>query len=214
MNRYTKKDYFIIAGLILLCLVPAIAGTYRLITLGFGGEIRPENERFFHSPAPAVFHIVSSLVFGLLGAFQFSPGFRRKHLEWHRASGQFLVFFGLVSALSGLWLTLFYPHVPTDGDYLYSIRIAVGIAMTICVILGFTSIRKRQISNHSDWMIRAYAIGMGAGTQVLTHLPWFILVGEPTGLSRDLLMGAGWAVNILSAEWIIRRKKYLSAENR
>lgn len=214
MNRYTKKDYFIIAGLILLCLVPAIAGTYRLITLGFGGEIRPENERFFHSPAPAVFHIVSSLVFGLLGAFQFSPGFRRKHLEWHRASGQFLVFFGLVSALSGLWLTLFYPHVPTDGDYLYSIRIAVGIAMTICVILGFTSIRKRQISNHSNWMIRAYAIGMGAGTQVLTHLPWFIFAGEPTGLSRDLLMGAGWAVNILSAEWIIRRKKYLSAENR
>ncbi|HNH09007.1 MAG TPA: DUF2306 domain-containing protein, partial [Leptospiraceae bacterium] len=160
MNTYTKKDYLIMVGLILLCLVPAVAGIYRLITLGFGGEIRPENERFFHSPAPAVFHIVSSLVFGLLGAFQFSPGFRRKHLEWHRVSGQFLVFFGLVSALSGLWLTLFYPHIPTDGDYLYSIRIAVGIAMTICVILGFTSIRKRQISNHSNWMIRAYAIGM------------------------------------------------------
>ena len=207
MNTYTKKDYLIMVGLILLCLVPAVAGIYRLITLGFSGEIRPENERFFHSPAPAVFHIVSSLVFGLLGAFQFSPGFRRKHLEWHRVSGKFLVFFGLVSALSGLWLTLFYPHIPTDGDYLYSIRIAVGIAMTICVILGFTSIRKRQISNHSSWMIRAYAIGMGAGTQVLTHLPWFIFFGEPTGLTRDLLMAAGWAVNILAAEWIVHRRK-------
>jgi hypothetical protein len=24
-------------------------------------------------------------------------------------------------------------------------------------------------------MTRAYAIGLGAGTQVLTHLPWFVL---------------------------------------
>ncbi|HEX6941819.1 MAG TPA: hypothetical protein VF128_02760 [Gemmatimonadaceae bacterium] len=32
----------------------------------------------------------------------------------------------------------------------------------------------RKYAEHGDWMIRAYAIGMGAGTQVLAHLPWFI----------------------------------------
>jgi hypothetical protein len=30
-------------------------------------------------------------------------------------------------------------------------------------------------------MIRTYAIGMGAGTQVLTHLPWFIVTDVKPG---------------------------------
>ena len=54
-------------------------------------------------------------------------------------------------------------------------------------------------------MMRAYAIGIGAGTQVLTNLPWFILFGKPGEFSRALLMGAGWGINLLVAEWIIRR---------
>jgi hypothetical protein len=54
-------------------------------------------------------------------------------------------------------------------------------------------------------MMRAYAIGLGAGTQVLTHLPWFILVGKPGESSRAVLMGAGWVINLFVAEWIIRK---------
>jgi hypothetical protein len=55
-------------------------------------------------------------------------------------------------------------------------------------------------------MIRGYAIGMGAGTQVLTHLPWFIFVGKPGEGTRALLMGAGWVIKVVVAEWIIRRR--------
>jgi hypothetical protein len=55
-------------------------------------------------------------------------------------------------------------------------------------------------------MIRGYAIGLGAGTQVLTHLPWFVLVdGRPGELARGLMMGAGWVINVVVAEWIIAR---------
>jgi hypothetical protein len=54
-------------------------------------------------------------------------------------------------------------------------------------------------------MTRAYAIGMGAETQVLTHLPWFILVGKPGESERAALMGAGWVINLVVAEWVIRR---------
>jgi hypothetical protein len=55
-------------------------------------------------------------------------------------------------------------------------------------------------------MIRAYATGLGAGTQVVTHLFWLLLVGQPTGFSRAVLMGAGWVINLAVAEWIIRRR--------
>jgi hypothetical protein len=55
-------------------------------------------------------------------------------------------------------------------------------------------------------MIRAYAIGLGAGTQVLTHLPWFLLVDlKPGYLPRAVMMGLGWIINITVAENVIRK---------
>jgi hypothetical protein len=59
-------------------------------------------------------------------------------------------------------------------------------------------------------MMRGYALGLGAGTQVLTHLPWFVLFGKPGELPRLLLMGAGWAINLGVAEWVIRRGRVRS----
>lgn len=46
---------------------------------------------------------------------------------------------------------------------------------------------------------------MGAGTQVLTHVPYFALVGTPDEGLRAVLMGAGWVINLIVAESIIRR---------
>jgi hypothetical protein len=63
-------------------------------------------------------------------------------------------------------------------------------------------------------MTRAYAIGLGAGTQVLTHLPWFLLVGKPDETPRAFMMGAGWVINLAVAEWIIRRTPTTSSGSR
>ncbi|MCG6146101.1 DUF2306 domain-containing protein [Leptospira bandrabouensis] len=207
MAKYSKKDYWIIGSLLFLSLVPAIAGGIRFQQVMTGNGYTVENQRFFNDPIPVLVHILAVLFFSILGAFQFAPGFRTKHIVWHRISGRFLVFMGIVSALSGLWLTLVYPKVPTDGDWLFGIRLVVGIWMFLCIFVGFIFILKRNISKHKHWMIRGYAIGMGAGTQVFTHLPWFIFVGgDPSGVPRDLMMGAGWFINFVFAEWLIRKR--------
>ncbi|EOQ98486.1 membrane protein, PF10067 family [Leptospira wolbachii serovar Codice str. CDC] len=208
MVTNTKKDFWIIGSLLFLSLVPSIAGVIRFLQIMKGDVYTVENQRFFNDPIPVIIHIIAVVFFSILGAFQFAPGFRKKHIVWHRMSGRFLVCLGLTSALSGLWLTLVYPRVPTDGDWLFGIRLVVGIWMTLCIIAGFFFVLKKKISLHSHWMIRGYAIGMGAGTQVFTHLPWFILVGgDPSGIPRDLMMGAGWFINFLFAEWIIRKDR-------
>jgi len=36
--------------------------------------------------------------------------------------------------------------------------------------------------------------------------PWILIVGAPGELTRALLMGAGWAINVVVAEWIIRKQ--------
>jgi hypothetical protein len=105
-------------------------------------------------------------------------------------------------------VTLSYPWPAGDGQLVYVERLAFGSAMVLSIVLGLDAIRRRDFASHGEWMMRAYAIGLGAGTQVLTHLPWFVLVGgKPGELPRAVMMGAGWAINVIVAEWIIRRRQ-------
>jgi hypothetical protein len=79
--------------------------------------------------------------------------------------------------------------------------------MVVCVVLGFAAVRRRDLVQHGAWMTRGYALGLGAGTQALLHLPWLLVVsGKPGVFARALLMGAGWVINLAVAEWIIRRR--------
>ncbi len=194
-------------GLILLSLVPVLAGAARIAELSGGAEITPDNARFFASPLPVVVHILSVTIYALLGAFQFAPTFRRRKPKWHRTAGRILVPAGLAAALSGLWMTLFYALPESDGALLNMMRLVFGSAMLLSIILGVTAVRQRDFPRHGDWMMRGYAIGLGAGTQVLTHLPWFLLFGVPDEFTKAMLMGAGWVINLAVAEWVIRKRR-------
>jgi uncharacterized membrane protein len=194
------------AALILLSAVPVIAGFVRLAELGGGAAaMTPDNARFFAAPLVVAAHVIGSIAFCVLGAVQFAHGFRRRP-AWHRISGRLLVPAGLAAALSGLWMTLFLPRPPSDGDLLAGFRLVFGTAMVLALVLGFAAIRRRDVARHRAWMIRGYAIGMGAGTQVLTHLPWVLIAGPPGQVPKALLMAAGWMINLLVAEWAIRRR--------
>jgi hypothetical protein len=204
--KSTRSDWLVPAGLVALSLVPAIAGTVRLTELARGAAITPANARFFASPLPVVLHVPAVIVYAVLGAFQFAPGFRRRHRGWHRAAGRILAPCGLVAAMTGLWMAHFYPWPLGDGQLVYLERIVFGSAMIVSIVLALLAVRRRAYATHGEWMIRGYAIGLGAGTQVLTHLPYFVLVGgKPGELPRAVMMGAGWVINVVVAEWIIRR---------
>ncbi|MBU1174914.1 MAG: DUF2306 domain-containing protein [Alphaproteobacteria bacterium] len=205
MTTTFQQDGFPAAlGLIALSLVPAIAGMVRLGELT-GGAVTPESIRFFADPLPVVTHILCSLVFALAGALQFAPFMRRRWPTWHRHAGRVLVIAGLLSAETGLHMTLVYDLPATDGEALNVIRVFVGVAMMISLVIGIAAARQGDIVTHRAYMIRAYAIALGAGTQVLTHLPYLLLIGTPDETMRTVLMGAGWAINMVYAEWLIRR---------
>ena len=207
-NRNSITEWLIPAALIALSLVPVLAGTARLCELTSDAEITKDNARFFASPLPVIAHIISVSLYAILGAFQFAKSFRLRHTRWHRMIGKWLLVpAGLAAALSGLWMTLFYPWPAGDGVILYGERLLFGSAMLISVSLGVVALWRRDYTSHGEWMMRGYAIGLGAGTQVLTHLPWMLLFGTPQEFTRAMLMGAGWIINIAVVEWIIHRRQ-------
>jgi uncharacterized RDD family membrane protein YckC len=145
----TRSTGWVPFALVSVVVFPAIAGSFRLVELAGGPHVLPANPRMTASPLPVVIHIICAVLYAVLGAFQFSSGFRRRRPGWHRASG-------------------------------------------------------RVVARHRAWMTRAYALALGAGTQVFTLGIGKAVFGT-SELTTDLSLGAGWAINLAVAEYIIRR---------
>jgi uncharacterized membrane protein YozB (DUF420 family) len=192
---------------LLLSFVPVVAGLVRLSGMTSGDQVTPDNARFMATPLPFVLHILGATLFCLVGAFQFDAAMRRRHLHLHRMAGRVLAPCGMLAALTGLWMTASYP-IPAalQGDLLHGVRLVVGLAMAVAIALSVQAVLKGRIAQHRAWMIRAYALGQGAGTQVLLMLPVTLIAGAPTFFLRDVLMATAWGLNVFVAEWIVRRR--------
>ena len=201
-TRSSRSIEWVPFALVALVVIPAISGSLRLVELAGGNQLLPPNPRITASPVPVVAHIVCAVAYAILGAFQFSGEVRRRWPGWHRVGGRFLVVLGLGVAVSALWMTLFYPRAP-GGDLAYAFRLAFGSGMAASIILGFDAIRRGDVGRHRAWMARAYALALGAGTQVFT-------LGVANGVfgSNDVTtalgLGAGWGINLVLVEWFIR----------
>ncbi|MEH1017108.1 DUF2306 domain-containing protein [Micromonospora sp. CPCC 206060] len=202
-----RRDWPLLTGLILLSVVPAFGGALRVAQLSGGAEVTPEDERFFAAPVPVLLHIFAAVAFCALGALQFAPEFRKRHRVWHRRAGRALVLCGLAVAVTALWMNTFYPLPPSDGPLLMALRYLFASAMFGSIAAGFLAIRQHRIRHHRAWMMRGYAIGQGAGTQAVLLSTWMLAVGPTTQLSRAVLMGASWTLNLAIAEWLVRRRR-------
>jgi uncharacterized membrane protein len=194
------------AALLMLAVIPLLAGLLRVVQLLGGPALIPADHRFAGFPLPLVVHLVGASMFVVVGAFQFVPRFRRNHRGWHRRAGRVLAVAGLLVAGSALWMTLLYETKPGTGSLLYVLRLVFGSAMAACLVLGITTIRRGDVAGHRAWMMRAYAIGLAAGTQALTGGIGGALFGTAV-LQRDLAMGSAWVINLAVAEWVIRRHR-------
>jgi hypothetical protein len=196
-----------IAGLLVLSAVPMLAGVSRVLSLSTGAFTLDGHERFAADPWVAALHIVGATAFATGGAFQFVPSLRRG--AWHRVAGRVLSVLGVVSALTGTWMALEWEPKAFDSAALNAIRAVVAVAMVGFIGLGVVAARRGELEAHGAWMLRAYALFLGAGTQVFTAgftaLP-FMQPYMSEGLAA-VSMAAGWLINALVAEWMIRSRQ-------
>jgi uncharacterized membrane protein len=196
--------------LLFLSVVPVAAGAARLMQM-LAGDVS-SSARFMGMPGPVLLHIVAAALFCVLGTFQFDAALRRRNTSLHRYSGRLVAACGLLAALTGLWMAARLPiPVEQQGPLLYAARMLVGLCMAGAILAAVRAVLLGRFDQHRAWMIRAYALGQGAGTQVLFLLPVALVAGAPTYLLRDLLMASAWGLNALVAEWLIRRRRRILA---
>jgi uncharacterized membrane protein len=206
--RLQRSEWVVVISLLLLSFIPCVGGAIRLIELSLGASFQflPPKPMISSAPIPVLVHLATAIPYCVLGIAQFLPSLRQRHSNLHRVLGRGLALAGVASVLSGLWMTQFYAHPAEDqSNLLYVVRLTVGFSMLGCFYLGVSYAMKKCIGQHQAWMIRAYALAQGAGTQSLIGIPWVLMAGEITGSLRDFVMTAGWVINALVAECIIRK---------
>ncbi|RLJ60491.1 putative membrane protein DUF2306 [Litoreibacter meonggei] len=219
MNTQTRREAGLFALICVYSFIPVIGGLIRLLELSGGPAIAPENLRALSNPIPISVHILSSALFCIGGALQFLPEFRRRHPKAHRVMGRYIAVSGLLSAMTGVWMTHFYLF-PEDlqGNLLYWVRMVLGPTMIALIIFAVVAIRSRNVFLHSSFMLRAYVIGQGASTQAILGIFWIIITGaEATGPMRDFIMISAWGLNLAVGEmliWTLLKPMWLRRQRR
>ncbi|MEY8118054.1 DUF2306 domain-containing protein [Falsihalocynthiibacter sp. BN13B15] len=204
--RLGKSEWVALGVIFVYSFIPVVGGLIRVLELAGGPQIAPANTRALLAPLPITLHIMSSIIFCVLGALQFVPSLRRQRPAAHRAIGRVIAVAGCVSALTAVWMTHFYDFPKAlQGATLYWVRMVLGTSMIGLIIWAVIAIRSRNVFQHSASMVRAYAIAQGASTQAVVGIAWIVAVGsEAMGPLRDGLMIFAWVFNLLVAEILIR----------
>ena len=194
-------------GLFILALPPVLVGGISLSSIIQGqpnGMVSPADvARHASYPWAVTLHILGGSAMLILGLTQFSATLRRRWPRVHRWLGRLLLILGAGFSLTALWMNRS-PMRMADSALHDGAQNAAAVAFLVIATLGFLAARRRNWPAHRAWMMRAFALTMGSGTQTALLLPVFLVYGKVEGLAADLVFMGAWAVNLGLAEWVIR----------
>ncbi len=163
-----RATRFVWIGVILLAVIGIAAATRRTLVLFwpevFAGKYPPAaalDTGFARHMALTLVHIIPGVLFLALALLQFVPSIRAKHLKVHRWLGRILVVTGLVIGISALVMSF---TMNIGGLNETAATTLFAILFLFCLIKAYRHIRRKEVAQHREWMIRAFAIGLGVAT--------------------------------------------------
>lgn len=101
-------------------------------------------------------HVLGGATALLIGPFQFVASFRRRAIHVHRWLGRIYLLGVLLSASGALFLTF----VTTDQvGRMYTVSLwFLAFVWSGSSVLAYWTIRRRNVQEHEEWMVRSYLI--------------------------------------------------------
>ena len=152
-------------------------------------------------------HIASGLLAILIGPVQFWPRMRRDYLQAHRIAGRVYVVTVLCGAAAALGLA-----ATINGSPAYSTGLAgLAVAWLTTTGMAFIAIRRKNILQHRQWMVRSYVVTFAFVTFRLADdamRAGHIMADDERS---KMLAWASWAVPLLVAEVLIQSRSIFRA---
>ena len=148
-------------------------------------------------------HVTTGTAAMLLGPFILGLGLGRRRMKLHRSLG-----FGYMVSIALSSIAAFYLAAHTDVSWVFGMGLTgLAVAWITTTGLAFVSIRKRQITQHKEWMIRSYVV-------TFAFVNFRILVGvlEVSGVGTlvERLNASSWfcwAFPLLVTELVLQGRK-------
>jgi hypothetical protein len=194
-----------------LCAIAAAVSVRRLITLAdpaaSGTSPLAALDRQFAAHAGLTRgHALAGLVLALLIPVQLSARLRGRLPALHRWMGRALVIVGIGVALTGYAMVA----APVGGPLEVSAIVFYGTALLVSLLTAWRYIRRRDVTHHREWMLRAVAIMLGIAT-TRPVVAAFFATSPITRLAPSQFFGAafwiGFTSTALAGEWYIRRTR-------
>ncbi|HEX4544183.1 MAG TPA: DUF2306 domain-containing protein [Candidatus Acidoferrum sp.] len=148
-------------------------------------------------------HIIPGFLFMLLGPLQFVKNIRSRYPTLHRWSGRVLVVSGLIIGFTAIWMSL---TMSIGGVNQAAATLLFAVLFLFSLVKAFLHIRRREIPQHREWMLRAYAIGLAVAT-IRPIIGIFFATSRLTHLTPHDFFGTafwlGFTLQLIAAEsWI------------
>lgn len=189
-----------LAAIVLLSIAMAAYAVVAYTAYPVGSTVHPEMKATYQVHLVGIVtHVLCSSLALLLGPWQFFGGLRRRWPTLHRLMGRVYLGLGVLpGGIAGLYMSL---HAFGGGVS------HVGFALLAAVWLytgwrAFASARERDFASHRAWMIRNFALALGAVT-LRAQLGAGFALGWRFQDFYPFLAWTSWVPNLLVAEWII-----------
>lgn len=155
-----------------------------------------------NAPGAALLHFLGGGIVLLAGASQFHKGWRTRYPHLHRWLGRVYVGGVLIGGIAGLYLA-FYAAGGLAARFGFGL---LAVLWLLSTSLAFWHILRRNIVVHQQWMIRSYAMTLGAVT-LRIWLPLFLMMGIPFDQAYPAIAWLAWVPNLVIAEWVFLRRR-------
>lgn len=171
---------------------------------------REVDRRFVERRLLTLLHVVPGGLYLLLAPLQLSKRVR-SNVTFHRWNGRFLIVAGLLSVLPGFFFGVVMPFAgPPEAG---AVAIA-GSLFAFALCRAYVAIRAKQVSVHREWMLRAFAIGIGISVVRLAAGAldlWLTPLGWATTSVFALSLWVGWGLSLGVTEFWIRHTRAAAA---
>ncbi len=119
------------------------------------------DDHFAKEKTLTLLHVIPGMIFMVLGPLQFVRSLRAKHPGVHRWSGRIFLTASAVIGVTGLTMAL---RGTIGGWDEKSAILLFGIFFLIALGKALWHAMHREFTQHREWMIRGYAVGLAVAT--------------------------------------------------
>lgn len=147
-------------------------------------------------------HITLAIIALITGPLGVMKAIRVKSIHVHRWNGRVYVLSILFNFIPGVYVSLF-----ATGGWLSTIGFLILNTLWFATtILGYLYIKRRNMILHSYWMMRSFFLSFANMTIYILVAITHNLMNFSYGHSYTVAVWLCWMINLLLAEFIIRKK--------